>query len=71
MSTATATSESLDRYLTVSEFCRMTGISRRTFYAMEEAGTAPPRTLINRRKLILLSDAQRWQQRRSSVQPDA
>lgn len=46
--------------LSVAEFCRLTGISRRTFYNLANRNEAPPTIQIGRRRLIRREAAEEW-----------
>ena len=45
---------------TVKEFCKVVGISPRTFYTLRETRKAPPIIHIGRRTLIRVEAAQKW-----------
>ena len=45
---------------TVPAFCLATGISRRTFYALQKRGEGPPVTKIGRRTLVRREAAETW-----------
>lgn len=44
----------------VDEFCKATGIGRRTFYALQAKGEGPAVVKIGRRTLIRREAAERW-----------
>lgn len=49
---------------TVKEFCKVVGISARTFYTLREKRKAPPIIRLGRRTLIRVEAAQQWLKKR-------
>jgi predicted DNA-binding transcriptional regulator AlpA len=46
--------------ISLNDFCRSVGISRRSFYALASRGEAPPTVKIGRRRVVRNETAAAW-----------